>query len=122
MANRTLSYHEVTRPTLETRLARLRDCRSHGEQGLDDEIQTLCQALTAIDALSAENARLQTERDRALMESIRVDAENAMLREALEECITDNNATCFEHRDYMKRRIHSVTDTARAALAGKGGA
>ena len=84
MANRTLSYHEVTRPTLETRLARLRDCRSHGEQGLDDEVQTLCQALTAIDAISAENATLRIERDRALMESIRVDADNAMLREALE--------------------------------------
>ena len=93
MANRTLSYHEVTRPTLETRLARLRDCRSHGEQGLDGEIQTLCQALTAIETLSAENARLRE----ALM----------ALRDHLANCLDDGDLDTAEE-------LHRQADSALA--------
>ena len=46
-------------------------------------------------------------------------AEVARLKEALRECITDDGAICFEHRDYLARRVGSVSDTARAALASK---
>ena len=45
-------------------------------------------------------------------------AENARLREALAECVTDDGAVCFEHREYLARRVSTVSDIARAALAG----
>jgi hypothetical protein len=40
---------------------------------------------------------------------------------ALQECITDEGATCFARRDthpeYMDRRINYISDIARAAIA-----
>ena len=90
-------YVEVTRPTLETRLTRLRDCRSHGETGLDDEIQTLCQSLTAIDTLTAQ-------RD-ALAEVLR------QLVFEIEELIVDGTLRKADVNE------HVSIITARAALA-----
>ena len=43
-------------------------------------------------------------------------AERDRLRAALEECITDDGAVCFEHREYLARRVGVVSDIARAAL------
>ena len=46
---------------------------------------------------------------------------------ALQECITEEGATCFAHKDthpeYMERRINYITNLARAAIANaEGGA
>ena len=43
-------------------------------------------------------------------------ADKERLRAALEQCITDDGAVCFEHREYLARRIGAITDVARAAL------
>lgn len=52
-----------------------------------------------------------------LIERDRLRELNAELRDALNECITDDGAVCFEHREYLARRVSAVSDIARAALA-----
>ena len=46
-------------------------------------------------------------------------AENAALREALRECVTDDDATCYQTRK-ERRRLMYVSEVARAALAKDG--
>ena len=49
-------------------------------------------------------------------------AENARLREALSECVTDTFSACFVHddKDLMRRRICATTEIAASALAAGG--
>ena len=91
------SYQEQTRPNLELRLVRLRDCRAHGESGLDDEITTLCQSLTVIDTLTADNARL---------------------REALAG-IMERIDRAISNGDQPGVGVSELLSNARAALAGR---
>ena len=58
----------------------MRDCRSHGETGLDDEIQTLCQSLTAIDTLTAQRdeAREQTDLTVNTLRKVQMDFDEAV--------------------------------------------
>ncbi len=43
------------------------------------------------------------------------------LLEALEQCVTDDGATCFTHQqtrpDYMVKRLNTITAIAKAAIA-----
>lgn len=53
-------------------------------------------------------------------------AENARLREALRECVTDSGSHCYtgsnvaEETDLLTRRLSAISDLARAALQGGG--
>ena len=69
--------------------------------------------MAKLETLSADNARLQTERDIALMESIRVDSENAMLREALETIV---NSEPLDGPSFVCD-FDTLQSVARAALA-----
>ena len=109
---------ELDRPDPGIRVASFSDISWHKAATIADFV---CLACNSHDSLSAENARLQTERDIALMESIRVDSENARLREALAECVTDNPGSSCYNTGKKTRRLDAINETVRATLAIGGG-
>jgi hypothetical protein len=65
---------------------------------------------------------LQSARDEAenyREKTITLTAQVAALREALRECVTDDDATCYQTRK-ERRRLMYVSEVARAALAKDG--
>lgn len=47
-------------------------------------------------------------------------ADNARLREALQECITEDGALAWRSAEFAGQRLEAISNIARAALAGKG--
>ena len=74
--------------------------------------------ITPIEAMRQDRKRLMAKMDT-------LTADNARLREALVECITDAGANCYNDSTpkasvaAMDRRIEAINSAARAALAGK---
>ncbi len=69
-------------------------------------------ALDGYAAVVAERDALKA----ALAECSPYVRENERLIAALENCVTDENATCFQTPGYMARRIRKIDEIARAAL------